>query len=137
MSRWQKNLLKYGVTSVVGLLLVRLYFLMNLDSMSDFAAVQTVEKYRMLCDAFTVPGIVILMVGFLVSLSNGGAFNGVGYVVSFAVRSLIPGMGGHEKYNEYLERKNGKRVTGYGFLYVVGGVFLGIALIFIALYYNA
>lgn len=134
-STWKTNLLKYGISSAVGFLMVLLYFCLHLDSLGDFAELESVDQYLMICDAFTVPGVLILMMGCLVSLSNEGAFNGVSYVVSFAVRSLIPGLGGHERYNEYLERKSANRVKGYAFLYIVGAVFLAVALAFMALYY--
>ena len=136
MSRWQTNLLKYGVTSAVGLLMVWLYFSLRLDSFGAFAALETVEKFRVLCDAFTIPGGIILMMGCLVWLSNEGALDGVSYAVTYAIRMLIPGMGGNtERYGDYVERKRSNKVRGYGFLFIVGGVFFGIALVFLALYH--
>ena len=135
-STWKANLLKYGITSAVGLLMVWLYFWLRVEDLSELAALTSVELYLMICDAFTIPGLTILMCGCLVWLSNEGAFNGVGYVVSFAIRTLIPGKGGHERYSDYLERKNANRVKGYGFLFPVGGIFMVVALVFMALYHS-
>lgn len=136
-STLKANLLKYGTTSAIGILLVWLYFWIQFEDLSVLADLETLELYRRVCDAFTVPGVLILMGGCLVWLSNEGALDGVSYAVSFAIRMLIPGMGGHERYSEYLERKRSNRVKGYGFLFIVGGIFLGIALVFMALYYIA
>ena len=133
-STLKTNLLKYGITSVVGIGMVWLYFLFRVESFAELAALEPVALYQLVCDAFTIPGMIIPLMGCMVWLSNEGALDGVSYAVSFAVRMLIPGMGGHERYGDYLERKRANRVKGYGFLFIVGGVFLAVALIFLALY---
>ena len=134
-STLKTNLLKYGTTCAVGILMVWLYFWMRVESLSELMMLKPVELYQMICDAFTVPGMIIPLMGCMVWLSNEGALDGVSYAVSFAIRMLIPGMGGHERYGDYLERKRANRVKGYGFLFIVGGVFLAVALTFLALYY--
>ena len=58
MSRLKANLLKYGITGGICAALVWLYI-----SQRDFAAQETMEQYRILCDAFTIPGIIAIMVG--------------------------------------------------------------------------
>lgn len=133
-STLKTNLLKYGITSAIGFLLVWLYFWLQFEDLSALAALETLELYRRICDAFTVPGVLILMSGCLVWLSNEGALDGVSYAVSFAIRMLIPGMGGHERYSDYLERKRSNRVKGYGFLFIVGGAFFAVAILFLVLY---
>ena len=134
-STLKTNLLKYGTTCAVGILMVWLYFWMRVESLSELMMLKPVELYQMICDAFTVPGMIIPLMGCMVWLSNEGALDGVSYAVSFAIRMLIPGMGGHERYGDYLERKRANRVKGYGFLFIVGGVFLAVALTFLTLYY--
>ncbi len=96
------------------------------------------EYYLMLCDAFTIPGMLLILVGGLVWASNLGALNGLAYVVTLAVRSLIPGkrIDRDKTYSEYVEMKEEKRVRGYGFLFISGGVTMAIALVFMALYYQ-
>ena len=133
-STLKTNLLKYGTTCAVGILMVWLYFWMRVESLSELMMLKPVELYQMICDAFTVPGMIIPLMGCMVWLSNEGALDGVSYAVSFAIRMLIPGMGGHERYGDYLERKRANRVKGYGFLFIVGGVFLAVALTFLTLY---
>ena len=51
------------------------------------------ERYRILCDAFTVPGLMLVLIAALVALSNEGSFDALGYVVRYTVRRLIPGAG--------------------------------------------
>ena len=104
--------------------------------MENFLTSALVEKYRILCDAFSVPGMMLIMTGFLVMVSNQGAFEGIGYAVKYAAKMLIPGPKKMEKYYDYLQRRRGKKIQGYGFLFIVGGCNLLIAGIFMALFYN-
>ena len=96
------------------------------------------EKYRILCDAFTIPGVVLVMLGALMAISNEGALYGISYVLGYAFRILIPAKRHeHEKYYDYVERKKGEgQVKGYGFLFVVGGASLAIAIVFMILFYR-
>ena len=41
-------------------------------SSSDFGAQTTVDKYKILCDAFTIPGLLMLMFAAMLSISNEG-----------------------------------------------------------------
>ena len=74
------------VCLVIGGCLAYLYV-----GLRDFAGVSLMEKYRMLCDAFTIPGLLFLMLGLLMSISKQGALDGVTYVVSHGLKMLIPG----------------------------------------------
>ena len=127
-------LIKYGITAAVGALFAWLVL-----SLRDYTgAEEPAEKYRMLCDAFTFPGVFLMLTAALVALSNEGAFLGVGYLVTHALRFLIPGMGSRqEKYSEYIERKTEKgRVKGYGFIFHVGLAYFAAALVFLVLFYR-
>ena len=125
------NLIKYGFCALFVGLLVWAYI--GLRDVSEFTLM---DWYLTLCDAFTIPGMLYVLFAVLLSISNEGALDGVGYCVKQAIRMLTPkGLGG-EKYDEYLERRRKNRVKGYGFLYVVGGVFMALAGIFMALFYS-
>ena len=116
ISPWKKNLIKYGVSISLSLLLAFFYVYVRVD-FADPGATALVEWYRIICDAFTIPGLILLMLGCLMSLSNTGAMDGLGYVVSIALKMLIPGGGlKMERYKEYLDRRRANRVRGYGFL---------------------
>ncbi len=129
------NLIKYGITAIAGALLA----IAALRLRGFTGAEEPAEKYRLLCDAFTFPGVLLILTAALVALSNAGAFTGLGYMMSFAVRALIPGMGSgkQETYAEYLERKEEKgRAKGYGFLFHVGLVYFALAILFLVLFYR-
>ena len=135
-NRWTV-FLKYGVTILIGGLIAY--------AVTDFhgygAAVTAQEKYRILCDAFTIPGVVLMLCAALVWISNEGMFTGIAYSLTHAVLSLIPLAYARnkklEKYADYLERKNESRLRGYGFLFFVGAGFFVIALVFLVLFYRA
>ena len=131
----RSRLLKYGVTSAIGLLVAVMYFFshVSLDTMGSLPAVDIV---LVLCDAFFVPGTFILMLGLLFWVASEGALDGVGYLGSCLVKTLIPGKRTEfERYGDYVERKRGSRKKGFGFLCIVGLVFLAIAGVFLMIFY--
>ena len=132
MSEQNKTrLLKYGITGGVCLLMAVVY-LFN----ADFLALEGPDRLRILCDAFTIPGLLCLFSGLLVWLGNEGSFDGVGYVVSYAFHAFLPGsLNKRESYKDYLERKKGKKPIGYSFLIITGLVFSAIALVFLMLFH--
>ena len=135
-STLKKNLIKYGISTVLSLGLAFLYVYLRVD-FANPGATPLVEWYRIICDAFTIPGLILLMLGCLMSLSNQGAMDGLGYVVVNALKMLIPTGGLKlERYKEYLERRKENRVKGYGFLYLVGAGCMVIALVFMVLFYS-
>ena len=133
MNRLKSILIKCGITAVVGVGMV--FLVLNLHGFSALS--NQSEQFRLLADAFTIPGVIMIMVGLLIAVANGGIFNGVSYVVGFAVKMLVPGAGkDHERYGDYVERKQAKgKVRGYGFLFLVGIVFVLIAAVFTVMFY--
>ena len=136
ISPLKKNLLKYGITVPLALGLAFFYIYVRVD-FANPEATPLLEWYRIVCDGFTIPGLILLMLGCLMSLSNIGSMDGLGYVVSIAVKMLLPGGGlKMERYKEYLDRRRANRVRGYGFLYIVGAGCMAVALIFLVLFYR-
>lgn len=129
--RLRKNLLKYGITVAVCLAFAAIFCY----SREFFQQTLTV-KYRILCDAFTIPGSICLCLGILIWASTDGFFDGLTYCLSIAWRSFIPGgrAAPAEKYYDYVMRKRDKRITGYGFIPIVGAVFMAIAIVFLLLF---
>ena len=67
------------------------------------------ELFKTLCDAFTVPGVILILFGVLLLIANAGAFDGVSYGIRRAIAALIPVYRGKvEKYAEYKEKKEQK-----------------------------
>ena len=96
-----------------------------------------VLRYRVLCDAFTIPGAMMVLFGMLMSLNNLGALDTIAYLMSFLPRIIAPGAFGEpEKLIDFVERRREKRTKGYGFLYIVGFLYLGIAIYFLVLFYR-
>ena len=130
------NLMKYGISLAICLLMSYAFVALRVD-IRNLAAVAPMDLYLILCDAFTIPGLLMLMCGLLMSVSNQGALDGVGYVAAHAFRLLVPGAATKmERYKEYVEHRRANRLKGYGFLYVVALLFLALAAIFLVLFYS-
>lgn len=124
--------LKYGVTVGICALFTALYVF---GKEPKTLGVQ--ELMRVLCDGFTLPGILCLCGGGIVAVSNEGALDGIGYAVRYAVKMLIPGMGSRQKrYADFVAERREKRVRGYGFLFVVGLIWMALAALFLVLFYH-
>lgn len=96
-----------------------------------------VLQYRVLCDAFTIPGAMMVLFGMLMSLNNLGALDTIAYLMSFLPRMIAPGAFGEpEKLIDFVERRREKRRKGYGFLYIVGFIYLGIAIYYLVRFYS-
>ena len=131
MSKTVKSrLLKYGISAVICIAMGVGYALGK-----NIANQELVDVYRILSDAFALPGLLFLFSGLMVWLSNQGSLDAIGYMLTAVVRFLIPGGAlKHEKYGDYVARRREKNVTGYGFLLIVGLVCLVGAVVFMGLY---
>ena len=133
--RLKGNLLKYGISTGIALWMAWFYC-----SSRDLLSMTAVERWRTLCDACTIPGLTLIMVGFLVMIANEGFFDMLSYAGSKALGMFLPGRGfseKNEKYYDYLQRKRENRIHGFGFLFVVGGILMAFALVFMFLFYRA
>ena len=125
--------MKYSIATTVGIGLAILSLSLGGYS-ADSAAV---DKYRMLCNAFTIPAILLIMVGCLVSISTTGFFDMISYGFSRAARALIPGgRRPDQSYAAYKERKEKSRFQDYSFILITGILFLVVAIVFMILFYN-
>ena len=83
-----------------------------------------------LIDAFSIPGILFIMVGLLIILINYNSLSGVLYILKKVYRSLIPFMRkSEERYNEYL--KNKKKINGSSVLITIGFIYIVLSIILI------
>ncbi len=131
----KKNLTKYAIGSAIALLMAYAFVALRVD-FENPGETALVDWYLILCDAFTVPGLLYLMFGAFMSLSNAGAMDGLGYVTGNALKMLIPGVKNFERYKEYLERRRENRVRGYGFLYGIGFACMAVSGVFMVLFYS-
>ena len=129
----KKYWLRYTIAIAVGVFLCLTYLQTH-----EFAVAETLkDRYRLLCDAFTIPGALLLLSGLLMFCTGQGALDGITYSMGMFLRAIIPfSKLNNEKYYEYVERKNQKRVRGYSFLFVCGALFAVVAAVFFVLFYS-
>lgn len=92
------------------------------------------QKYLNLADAFTIPSVVMLMLGVLVWISTTGSFDILGYAFKRAKEAFVPSKYTHEQFYDYKVRKDQHRKKGYGFMFISGGIYVIPAIIFNILY---
>lgn len=93
--------------------------------------------YLNLADAFTIPSVIIVMVGLLVWLSTQGTFDMLSYGFKRGAGSVIPLFKGtEERFYDYKVRMDKKRASGYSFLFISGGIYFIPAIVFNILYYT-
>ncbi len=129
------KLIRYGVTAAVGLLIAAVV----MYSQGFGAETDTARRVLILSDAFTAPGLLLILAAGLVFVSNHGSFNGIGYVLNRALAAFIPSAAlsrKYESYKDYVAQKGEKSKT-FGYLLITGGVFLAVGVIFTAVYYGA
>ncbi len=132
----RKEAKKTTAALMAGLLLAYAFTALRMEG-QPLTALPKAELYRILCDAFTIPGLLLLAFAFLLLLSNQGVLDGVGYLAANALRFLIPAGGIRiENYKEYLKRRRANRAKGYGFLFVAGGILLLVAAVFLLCFYT-
>ena len=126
------SLIKCLIATAVGGALAAYYILSR-----DFGNLELVEKYRVLVDGISLPGMFMIFMAALFSMNNLGALDSITYLLKYGIRALLPGAFGEmEHYLDYVEARREKHVKGYKFLYVVGLAFIAVSLIFLALFYS-
>lgn len=130
----KKALIKYAIALAIGAGLALLCLSLNEYS----GALEAVERYRLLADAFTVPGIVLVLVAGLVFVSTEGFFDMLSFGFKKAGEMLIPFMKhSKESFYDYKMRKSGNRLSGYSFIFFTGLGFMAVAVVFLILYFQA
>ena len=131
----RRTALKYGLAAAAAALMT----VAHLALRGWGAGLPAAERWMLLCDAFTIPGVTLMLTAALVALSNEGSFDGLGYAVRYAVQRLVPGTGGpKETYAEFVERRREQgRIRGYGFLFYTGLAFFAAAMVFLVLFFRA
>ena len=132
MSKQLKSLLiKSGTALVLGLGIALAFY-----NSRNGEALDLVEQYRVLCDAFTIPGLMMILVGLLLWLSGLGALDAIGYLFRYVVQAFVPGVTKVVHYLDYVEEQREKRAKGYGFLFVAGGILMVVAIVYLVLFYG-
>ena len=125
------TIIKYTVAVVVGLLMS----LFILWIKNFWTTEELVEKYKILSDAFTVPGVLYIMFGCLLALTNEGSLDAIGFMLKRCVQMLNPfSKKEFQKYSDYVAGR--KKVTGFAFLFYVGSAILAVGIVFMVLFYS-
>ena len=133
---------KYMITAAIGLIIAVISLLVR----KVFAAASARDVFRILADAFTVPGGLLLAAGLGIWILNQGGFDGLIYMTRVLFRTKTQGKEGSiseneegrvEPYSEFIiKRHNEQQVTGYSFIIVTAVAFLALSGIFIILYFS-
>ena len=133
MSKLTKEQKKKYIISSIICVAVAVFILFS----KGFFEASAANKVRILSDAFTIPGILMILSALLVVVSNEGAFDSLAYTGKSLKRFFVPERPGEKRinYREYVEQRREKKVTGFSFMFVVGGIFTVIGLILVVVFY--
>ena len=115
-------------------------FLGVLAAEGGFGAESAEAFWRALCDALTVPGVLLGGAGLLAVVSDHGAFHGL----SFGVRKAVGQLRSEEKrarmprtYYDFVQQQRSKPHRSPRMLLITGGACLGLAGAVLIYYLNA
>lgn len=131
MTREQRTrLLKYGITTVLTSAVVIWY-----AASRDVAQLEPLDRYRVLCDAFTLPGVFLMLAGLLMVMNDLGALDTLAYFGHYLLHTYLPvAFGKGQSYLDFMEERREKRHKGYGFLFIVGAAFTAVGVVFLILF---
>ena len=123
---------KYIIASAIGVAIGICVFAIK----GGFDATDKILTLYALCDAFFVPGILLLGFGTLLFCADDGVFDMLTYgtmkvvnlVRSEKRRSSFP-----KTFYDYRVMKQEGRKGGFGYLMIIGAVFLAVAVLFLIL----
>ena len=134
MNGKRSTIIKYAIATLIGLVIAGCYIF----SSNVFKQQNVTDVMQILCDGFSIGGLLLLLAGLLTFCNKNGVFDGIGY--SFEFIFVTKNWSTKRKFEDrrtfadYREEKAKKRSTSW-FLVIVGGIELAIALLFLGLYY--
>ncbi|MGN0818597.1 MAG: DUF3899 domain-containing protein [Candidatus Coproplasma sp.] len=127
-----KKALKYIITAAIGLAVALIImFTHNVTGQESVKPVLTI-----LSDAFFVPGVILAGVGLLVWVSAGGVFDMLAYGAIMFFDLFRKDLS-NRKYKDFYEYRQAKKEKNrdFGFLLLVGLVFIAVSIVFIIVLY--
>ena len=128
MKNLKKALLGYGAFTMLGACIFWWVTLIN----GYEGSLDTPERYRILCDAFSVPAVLFIMLAALLSLSKHGVFDVIIYGVKRALFAIFP-FGFTGDFYEYKMRR--KRYGTEKYLLLTGTAFMIPAVVMLVALY--
>ena len=120
------KLASYGITLAVALGLLLLVLTIG----GYWKAEDPMDRARILCDGFSVPGALLVLVAGVLFVSGQGAFNGLLFGLKRGKEIFLPFLRSeYVPYREFVKRRAKKKVTGYGCLFFTGLVFLIVGIL--------
>ena len=129
---FKKSIVKNALALIAGLGMVYAYI-----APRDLASQTLIEQYHILCDAFTLPGMFMTLLGLMILMGNLGALDALSYAVHYLLHTFIPLLGKGKSYIDYVMERREHRLHGYGFLFVVGLLLTAVGVVYLMLYLNA
>lgn len=130
-----RKLVSYAVALLVGVGMA----LIVASNYGYGAASDKLTKYRILCDACTIPGVFLLCCGLLSWIAQQGTFDMLAYAGRNILR-VFHREARHVRYYDFVEERREKRAERekghFLFLIVTGAVFLLAAVVFMLLFYR-
>ena len=129
-----KTIWKYLITFAVG----AVFTVIMLVIFGTFGKTAPAAVFQDLADSFFVSGFVLFGAGMLVFLTNGGAFDALGFGFVKLIDSFRKNVR-NTKYQTYYDYANEKKSEQRSFLHIVlvGIGFIAVAVVFYFLYQNA
>ena len=128
------KLLQYGITTLV----VGIFSLVIMWMKDLFVQTDSQEILKILTDSFFAPGIIAVCAGLLVVASNGGTF----YIFSYGLSSFANLFKKdrtkmrYKTFYDYKKAMEGQEKKPYGFILIVGLVYVAISMIFMIMWMN-
>lgn len=137
MKGWLKALLQYSITTAIGVSVA--VVIMAVKGLFGGVELEPQEIYKILSDAFFVPGVIIGGVGLIVFASHGGVFDMLGFSVRlfFDLFRRDVTKRKYRDFYEYKEAKKDKQRSSILFLLLVGVAFIAVSIVFLVLYYHS
>lgn len=132
MNERRAKLIKYLIGTAVCLVLGGLLAWFVASNYGYKDATDEATRYMVLCNAFTIPGVLLSLSAALLAIYNTGFFSGLFYGLRGLKNTFMPFL--HQKYvpyREYRKQHLEKKVKGFSFILFTGLAFLAVAIYFL------
>ena len=122
----KEKLISYGICLAVAVGLLLLVLSVNGYWQSE----EPMDRDRILCDGFSVPGALLVLTAGVLYASGQGIFNGVLYGLKRGKEILLPFLPSeYVPYREFIKKREKKRITGFGCVFFTGLAFLAVGIL--------
>ena len=128
----RKKILEYAITIFACSIIAFIFIAIK----GTFSAATPRIAYHNLTDGFFIAGVLCTSLGLLVFAGNGGMFDMLVYGISRFISLFRRGKAKYHTFYDYQIAKAERPKAEYLFLILVGLAFIGISMIFLALYSN-